>query len=58
MLILFLLTILSTPHWTVQNSGVTVRLRGVSAVSERVAWASGAGSTASPPPATSSASSV
>src|SRR4026209_1123139 len=45
MLILFLLTILSTPHWTVQNSGVTVRLRGVSAVSERVAWASGAGST-------------
>lgn len=45
MLILFLLTILSTPHWTVQTSGVTVRLRGVSAVSERVAWASGAGST-------------
>jgi len=33
------------PRWTVQTSGVTVRLRGVSAVSERVAWASGAGST-------------
>lgn len=28
-----------------QNSGVTVRLRGVSAVNEQVAWASGAGST-------------
>ncbi|MCU1268532.1 MAG: hypothetical protein JWM21_4850 [Acidobacteria bacterium] len=34
-----------TPHWIVQSSGVTGRLRGVSAVSERVAWASGAGST-------------
>lgn len=33
------------PRWTVQTSGVTARLRGVSAVSERVAWASGAGST-------------
>lgn len=33
------------PRWTVQTSGVTYRLRGVSAVSERVAWASGAGST-------------
>jgi photosystem II stability/assembly factor-like uncharacterized protein len=30
---------------TIQTSGVTVRLRGVSAVSDRVAWASGAGST-------------
>jgi photosystem II stability/assembly factor-like uncharacterized protein len=28
-----------------QTSGVSVRLRGVSAVSESVAWASGAGST-------------
>src|SRR6266850_8267585 len=35
-----------TPHWTIQQSGVTARLRGVSAVSDRVAWASGAGSTA------------
>jgi photosystem II stability/assembly factor-like uncharacterized protein len=45
MLILFLLTMLSTPQWQMQNSGVNLRLRGVSAVSERVAWASGAGST-------------
>jgi photosystem II stability/assembly factor-like uncharacterized protein len=35
----------TAPHWTLQSSGVTSRLRGVSAVSERVAWASGAGST-------------
>ena len=28
--------------WLVQNSGVTARLRGVSAVNERVVWASGA----------------
>jgi photosystem II stability/assembly factor-like uncharacterized protein len=33
------------PSWTPQTSGVTVRLRGVSAVSEKVAWASGAGNT-------------
>ena len=43
--VLFMLSILAVPQWTVQTSGVTVRLRGVSAVSERVAWASGAGST-------------
>ncbi len=36
---------LLAPRWTVQTSGVTARLRGVSAVSERVAWASGATST-------------
>ena len=46
---LLLLPILSllfaTPHWSTQSSGVTARLRGVSAVSERVAWASGSGST-------------
>ena len=41
----FLLAILTMPHWTIQTSGVTHRLRGVSAVSERVAWASGAGAT-------------
>ncbi|HEY3885079.1 MAG TPA: YCF48-related protein [Vicinamibacterales bacterium] len=29
-------------HWTEQSSGVTVRLRGVSAASDRVVWASGA----------------
>jgi photosystem II stability/assembly factor-like uncharacterized protein len=31
--------------WTTQTSGVTATLRGVSAVNERVAWASGSGST-------------
>lgn len=41
----FLFVMLAVPRWTVQTSGVTHRLRGVSAVSERVAWASGAGST-------------
>jgi photosystem II stability/assembly factor-like uncharacterized protein len=44
--VLFTLSLLAVvPHWTVQTSGVNVRLRGVSAVSENVAWASGAGST-------------
>jgi photosystem II stability/assembly factor-like uncharacterized protein len=33
------------PRWTLQTSGVTARLRGVSAVNERVAWASGSGAT-------------
>lgn len=33
------------PRWTSQTSGVNARLRGVSAVSESVAWASGSGST-------------
>ena len=42
---LITLTLFVVPHWTVQTSGVNVRLRGVSAVSESVAWASGAGST-------------
>ena len=35
----------AAPRWEAQTSGVTARLRGVSAVSERVAWASGAGGT-------------
>jgi photosystem II stability/assembly factor-like uncharacterized protein len=39
------MALLAVPHWTVQTSGVTQRLRGVSAVSEQVAWTSGAGST-------------
>ena len=43
--VLFILTMLATPRWTTQTSGVTARLRGVSAVSERVAWASGSGAT-------------
>jgi photosystem II stability/assembly factor-like uncharacterized protein len=33
------------PHWSLQTSGVTARLRGVSAVNGRVAWASGSAST-------------
>lgn len=32
-------------EWQAQSSGVTVRLRGISAVSERVVWASGANGT-------------
>ena len=36
---------LTAPRWTSQTSGVTARLRGVSAVSERVAWTSGSGAT-------------
>jgi photosystem II stability/assembly factor-like uncharacterized protein len=43
--VFFMLTILAAPRWTTQTSGVTARLRGVSAVSERVAWASGSGAT-------------
>jgi photosystem II stability/assembly factor-like uncharacterized protein len=35
----------SLPSWTQQLSGVNVRLRGISAVSERIAWASGSGGT-------------
>lgn len=33
------------PRWTIQTSGEKQRLRGVSAVSDQVAWASGAGAT-------------
>lgn len=40
-----LLSIFIAPQWTTQNSGVTARLRGVSAVNARVAWASGSQST-------------
>src|SRR5947207_436182 len=43
--VLFSLLMFAVPRWTMQNSGVTARLRGVSAMSERVAWASGSGST-------------
>jgi photosystem II stability/assembly factor-like uncharacterized protein len=42
---LSILILLAVPRWTVQKSGVTARLRGVSAVSNRIAWASGAGAT-------------
>src|SRR5213078_1515212 len=45
-LLLFITILLFTlPQWTLQTSGVTARLRGVSAVSDRVTWASGSGST-------------
>jgi photosystem II stability/assembly factor-like uncharacterized protein len=37
--------LLSVPQWTLQSSGVTARLRGVSAVSDRVAWVSGSSNT-------------
>lgn len=37
--------LLVAPAWTTQSSGVTARLRGVSAVSDRVVWASGSGGT-------------
>jgi photosystem II stability/assembly factor-like uncharacterized protein len=36
---------LFAPEWTDQPSGVTARLRGISAVSDRVAWASGSAGT-------------
>ena len=42
---LLALTLLIAPQWTVQTSGATARLRGVSAVNVQVAWASGAAST-------------
>jgi len=46
-LLLLFATIFFTaaPHWELQTSGVQSRLRGVSAVSKSVAWASGADST-------------
>ena len=43
--IISLLLTLTTPQWTLQTSGVNARLRGVSAVNDRVAWASGSGGT-------------
>jgi photosystem II stability/assembly factor-like uncharacterized protein len=42
---LFALAVMQSPRWTPLTSGVTARLRGVSAVSDRVAWASGANGT-------------
>ena len=45
LLILFAIIFFALPQWTLQTSGVQARLRGVSAVSNRVAWASGADST-------------
>jgi len=37
--------VLAQPRWTPQVSGATARLRGVSAASDRVVWASGSNST-------------
>jgi photosystem II stability/assembly factor-like uncharacterized protein len=45
LLLIFIFALLPAPQWTVQTSGVTARLRGVSAVNEHIAWASGADST-------------
>src|SRR3954471_2735652 len=35
----------ASPEWSAQASGVTARLRGVSAVNDTMAWASGSGNT-------------
>src|ERR1700738_3100394 len=45
LLLITTLLLVAAPHWIIQTSGVQVRLRGVSAVSDQVAWASGADST-------------
>ena len=42
---LVLLSVLALPSWTPQTSNVLSTLRGVSAVSDRIAWASGSGAT-------------
>jgi photosystem II stability/assembly factor-like uncharacterized protein len=41
----FVILLPPSPHWEPQTSGVTARLRGVSAASDRVVWASGANGT-------------
>jgi photosystem II stability/assembly factor-like uncharacterized protein len=38
-------TMVAQPRWTPHVTGVTARLRGISAVNARVAWASGSGGT-------------
>jgi len=43
--LMLVVSVLFAPRWTLQSSGVAARLRGVSAVNERVAWASGSGAT-------------
>jgi photosystem II stability/assembly factor-like uncharacterized protein len=42
---LTLATLVASPRWTPQSSGGTATLRGVSAVSDTVAWVSGSGNT-------------
>src|SRR5215210_3137097 len=44
-LLLFICGAQARAQWVAQSSGTSVRLRGVSAVSRRVAWASGASGT-------------
>lgn len=43
--VILLLSVTAPAQWTHQSSGVEARFRGVSAVSERVAWASGTNGT-------------
>jgi photosystem II stability/assembly factor-like uncharacterized protein len=45
LLVILTLLMMQSPQWTLQKSGVGARLRGLSAVDDRVAWASGSGST-------------
>lgn len=45
MLLIIATMLFTSPHWILQSSGVTARLRGVSAVNEQVAFASGSGGT-------------
>ena len=40
MALLVAVAVLAAPSWTEQQSGVTARFRGISAFSDRVAWAS------------------
>jgi photosystem II stability/assembly factor-like uncharacterized protein len=44
-LLLLLTVFIILPQWMLQTSNVTARLRGISAVNDRIAWASGSGST-------------
>ena len=44
-LILSMIVVTAFPSWVMQNSGATARLRGVSAVNDRIAWVSGSNST-------------
>ena len=44
-MLVLILALTIAPVWTAQTSGVTARLRGISAVSDRVAWASGSNGT-------------
>jgi photosystem II stability/assembly factor-like uncharacterized protein len=44
-LLAFAVSFAPSPHWEPLTSGVTARLRGVSAASDQVAWASGANGT-------------